>query len=173
MGVKVRKHSRVTDELPREIKREVDRLLVEGNATYDDIKSFLEGKGYDISRSSIGRYGKEFLAQYQRLKVIEDQSRTLISEAGDGMILEEAAAKIFAQKILEAQLSGDFNVMELPRLVSDFAKLQASTVQRERFKQEIRGRVEKTADSVKKTARKGGLSEDKAEEIRQKILGII
>ena len=173
MAEKVRRHSRIGDELPQELKREVDRLLVEGNVTYDDIKAFLEEKGYDISRSAIGRYGKEFLASYQRLRVIEEKSRALVSEAGDGMVLEEAAAKIFAQKIVEAQLLDGFDVLENPRLIADFAKLQSSTVARERFKRELKEKVEKTAESVVRTARQGGLSEEKAEEIRKKILGIV
>lgn len=173
MAEKVRRHSRIGDELPQELKREVDRLLVEGNVTYDDIKAFLEEKGYDISRSAIGRYGKEFLASYQRLRVIEEKSRALVSEAGDGMVLEEAAAKIFAQKIVEAQLLEGFDILENPRLIADFAKLQSSTVARERFKRELKEKVEKTAESVVKTARQGGLSDEKAEEIRKKILGIV
>jgi hypothetical protein len=173
MAEKVRRHSRIGDELPQELKREVDRLLVEGNVTYDDIKAFLEEKGYDISRSAIGRYGKEFLASYQRLRVIEEKSRALVSEAGDGMVLEEAAAKIFAQKIVEAQLLEGFDILENPRLIGDFAKLQSSTVARERFKRELKDKVEKTAESVVRTARQGGLSEEKAEEIRRKILGIV
>jgi hypothetical protein len=173
MAEKVRRHSRIGDELPQELKREVDRLLVEGNVTYDDIKAFLEEKGYDISRSAIGRYGKEFLASYQRLRVIEEKSRALVSEAGDGMVLEEAAAKIFAQKIIEAQLLEGFDVLENPRLIADFAKLQSSTVARERFKRELKDKVEKTAESVVRTARQGGLSDEKAEEIRRKILGIV
>jgi Glu-tRNA(Gln) amidotransferase subunit E-like FAD-binding protein len=173
MAEKVRRHSRIGDELPQELKREVDRLLVEGNVTYDDIKAFLEEKGCDISRSAIGRYGKEFLASYQKLRVIEEKSRTLVSEAGDGMVLEEAAAKIFAQKIVEAQLLEGFDILENPRLIGDFAKLQSSTVARERFKRELKEKVEKTAESVIKVARQGGLSDEKAEEIRKKILGIV
>lgn len=168
-----RTHSRISEELPPDLRREVDRLLVEGNATYDDIRAFLATKGYDIGRSSIGRYGKDFLVNYQRLKIIEDQSKTLVSEVGDGMILEEAAAKIFAQKIIEAQLTGKFDVLALPRLVSDFAKLQASSVVRERLKMEIKTKVQKAADEVVKVAKSGGLSKEKAEEIRKKILGIV
>lgn len=173
MGEKIRQHSRMIDELPPEVRREVDRLLVEGNVTYDDIKEYLAKKGYDISRSGIGRYGKGFLASYQKLRILEDQARTLVSEAGDGMVLEEAVSKLFAQKLVEAQLVEDFDVLEHGRLIGDFAKLQSSTVQRERFKRELKEKVEKTAESVVKTARQGGLSEEKAEEIRKKILGIV
>ena len=39
-----RKHGRIQDELPAEIREQVDRLLIEGGVTYDDIKAFLEEK---------------------------------------------------------------------------------------------------------------------------------
>jgi len=166
-----RKHSRVQDELPAEVRAQVDRLLIE-QATYDEIKAFLDSEGYDISRSAIGRYGHDFLAAYQNLRIIEDKSRALVSEAGDGMVLEEAAAKLFSQMILEAQLSGKLDIKKLPRIISDFAKLQTSTVSRERLKRDIAERVAQTADDVAKTVKKSGLSEDTAEEIRKKIMGI-
>lgn len=168
----IRTHSRIERELPAEVRREVDRLLVEGNATYDEIASFLTAKGYDISRSAIGRYGKDFLAQYQRLRIIEDKSRTLISEAGDGLSLEEAASKVFAQKILEALLSGDLDVLEVPRLVSDFAKLQGSTVLRERLKMDVKKRVEKAVETVEKTLTKKAVDAETLRRIREEIYGI-
>jgi DNA-binding transcriptional ArsR family regulator len=170
---RARTHSRIEKELPAEVRHEVDRLLVEENATYAEIEQYLANKGYLISHSSIGRYGKEFLAQYKELRIIEDKSKTLVSEVGDGMNLEEAASKMFIREILKVVMDGSFDVLELPRLVSDFAKLQASSVVRERLKMEIRQKVIRTADEVVKTARSGGLSPEKAEEIRNKILGIV
>jgi hypothetical protein len=171
-GKKIRVHSRISSELPPEIRREVDRMLVEGY-TYDEIEAWLKGKGHDISRSGIGRYGKGFLASYQRLRVIEDKSRTLVSEAGEGMILEEAASKIFAQMIIEAQLSGELDIKELPRIISDFAKLQGSVVLRERLKHDFSERVTRAADDVVKIAKSKGLTDAAAKEIRDKILGIV
>jgi len=173
MAEKVRRHSRIGDELPAELRREVDRLLVEGNVTYDDIQAFLAEKGYDISRSAIGRYGKEFLARYQRLRIVEDQSRTLVSEAGEGMILEEAAAKLFAQKIVEAQLSGELDILELPRLVSDFAKLQSSTVARERMKRDMAKKAEKAIDTIEKKAKTLDMPAELLEMVKREIYGIL
>ena len=170
---KMRRHSKISSEIPPELRRQVDTLLVEGN-TYEEIKDFLASKGYEIGRSSIGRYGKDFLTYYQRLKVIEDKSKTLVSEAGkDVLTLEEAASKLFVQMILEAQFKGEFDPIKLPRLVSDFAKLQASSVLRERMKMEFKQKVTKAADEVVKVAKAGGLTPEKAEEIRKKILGIV
>jgi hypothetical protein len=172
-GKKIRLRSRIASELPQEIRREIDRMLVEGGYTYDDIAAWASKKGFDISRSSIGRYGKGFLASYQRLRIVEDKSRALVSEAGEGMVLEEAASKIFAQMIIEAQLSGELDIKELPRIVSDFAKLQASSIMRERLKKDFRDKAKAVAEDVVKVAKQGGLSGKTAEEIRKKILGIV
>jgi hypothetical protein len=167
-----RQHGRVRDDLPQELREQVDRLLIEPGNTYEDIKAFLAKEGHDISRSAIGRYGKDFLNVYQQLRQIEDKSKALVSEAGDGMILEEAASKLFAQMILEAQMSGKIDVARYPQILGEFARLQASTVLRERLKRDFANKVKKTADAVIKTAKSNGLSDEAAEEIKRKILGI-
>lgn len=168
----VRRHSRVTTDLPEEVRREVDRLLLEPGVTYDEIVKHLEGKGHDISRSSLGRYGKDYLASYQQLRMIEDQARGLVSQAGDGLVLEEAASKLFAKEIVRLLIEQNVDIKKIPRLVSDFAKLQASSIMRERFKDELGKRVAKAAEEVTVAAKANGLSDKAAAEIRQKILGI-
>ena len=134
---KVRRHGRVQDDLPREVRARVDRLLVEGGSTYDEIRDFLAGEGYDISRSAIGRYGKDFLATYQRVRIAEDKASTLIGEVGDGLGLEEAASKLILQEVLETLLSGDLTPKEVAGLMGSLAKLQSASVNRERLKKEI------------------------------------
>lgn len=173
MGEKLRRHSRLTDDLPADVREQVDRLLIEGGSTYEEIRDFLAAQGYDISRSAIGRYGKDFLAAYRRLRIVEDKSRALVSEVGDGLVLEEAASKIFVQMVLEAQLDGNLDLKKLPRILSDFAKLQASSVAREKFKREIQEKVRGVAEDVAETAKKSGLTAAAADEIRRKILGIV
>jgi len=170
---KVRQHSRISDELPAEIRAEVNRLLIEPGVTYDDIQKFLAEKGYDISRSGIGRYGKGFLAIYQKLRIVEDKSKALVSEAGEGLVLEEAASKLFVQKIIELQMADDIDLKDIPRILSDFAKLQSASIMRERLKGDYAKKAEKAADDVVKVMKKEGLSAEKAAEIRKKILGVV
>ena len=167
-----RKRGRIRNELAPEIREQVDRLLIEG-ATYEKVREFLARRGIEIGRSSIGRYGKDFLNAYSRLRVVEDKSRALVSETGDGLVLEEAASKIFAQMVIEAQLSGDLDIKALPRIISDFAKLQSSSIMRERIKLTFRERAKSVAGEVAKVARTGGLAEEKAALIKKKILGIV
>lgn len=171
-GPKNRSHSRITDDLPEEVRVLVDRLLIEGSATYDDIKVFLDSKGYDISRSAIGRYGKGYLNFYRRVRVAMDQAKTLASDQGEGMVLEEAISKGFSQQLVEMLVSGDINLRDNTRILADFAKLQTSSALRERMKKEVGKKAEKAADDAARIARAGGLTDAKAAEIRKKILGI-
>lgn len=173
-GKKTRRHFAVEDRLPEDVRAQVDRLLIE-SATYDEVAAFLAELGYDISRSAIGRYGKEFLAVYQRLRMIEDQSRALVSEAGEGLVLEEAAAKLFAQQIVEGLANKEIDVKRLPRLVSDFAKLQSSAVQRERFKKDIAKKTVAAVEKIEKRSSAGGasLSPETLRIIKEEVYGIV
>lgn len=145
---KIRRHGKV-HELPQEVRTEVDDLLVEPGITYEDIVEFLKSKGYDISQSSIGRYGKEYLATYQQLRIVEDQARTLVSEAGDGLVLEEAGAKLFAQKIVELLMEEDVDIQKIPKLMMGFAALQRSSVAREKMKADIQKKILRKAEQNK------------------------
>lgn len=165
---KIRRRSKVETELPPELREEVDRLLIEG-ATYEEISLYLKDRGYDISRSSIGRYGKEFLNLYRRVKIIEDKSRAITSDTGDGLVLEEAASKLFTQQILKMLLAQEMDISAKSRIISDFAKLQSSSVQRERLKAEFRKRAEKAVESI----RKKEIPQEVLREIEEAIYGIV
>ncbi len=150
---KVRRHGKI-DHLPEDVRNEVERLLLEPDTTYEDIAEFLGKKGYDISRSAVGRYGKEFLNQVRELRVVEDQARTLVSEAGDGLILEEAASKLAAKSIVKLLLENGVQAARIPYLVSDLAKLQMSSVRREALKADLRKKLDRTFKKVEKDVKK-------------------
>lgn len=174
-GPKVRNHSRITDELPPEIREMVNRLLIEGVATYDDIQVFLTEKGHDISRASIGRYGKNFLNFYKRVLVAQDQAKTLVSEAGDGMILEEAIAKGLSQQLIEMLVSGDLDLRENTRVLSDFARLQTSSALRERMKKEYAKKADKAVEKIEAAlgGKKKAIDPDVLKTIKEEIYGIV
>lgn len=172
MSKTTRRRSRVEIELPQDLRQQAHRLILEG-MTYEDLADWSAGAGYDISRSSWGRYGKEFYEAYQAVKQFEDQSRVLVSEAGEGLTMEEAVGKLLLQKVMAAVTKGDFDILEAPRLLSDIAKLQSSNVQREKHKSEIVKKASEAAGKVEKLAKKGGLEQSTIETIRREILGIV
>jgi len=165
-----RKRGRIRNELAPEIREQVDRLLIEG-ATYEKVREFLARRGIEIGRSSIGRYGKDFLNAYGRLRVVEDKSRALVSETGDGLVLEEAASKIFAQMVIEAQLADKIDIIEIPRLISDFAKLQSSSAQRERVKATLQKKTQRVIEEAEK-GKEGMSKEEILSFIKERVYGL-
>ena len=171
---KHRRRSKIETDLPKELKDQVHRLLIE-NETYEDISLFLKQRGHDISQSSVGRYGKEFAEAYGAVKRFEEQSKALQSETGRGLAMDEALTKLLQQKVMAAIMGENFDIMDTPRLLGDIAKLQSSNVSREKFKAEIAAKAKKElADEQKqkldKAVKTGGLDPATAQKARQ-ILG--
>lgn len=169
---RVKTRTRVETDLPEDIRDDLNRLLLE-NATYDEITDWCREQGFDISRSSIGRYGKRFLESYRLIKQTEDQARALTSEVGDGLRMEEATSKLLVQQIMSALVADPGDILEHHRIIQAFAALQGSSVRREKAKAEFADRVRKAAENVEKIAVKGGLSADVVGKLRKEILGVV
>ena len=44
------------DEIPEDLRLKVDVMLADTSNTYEYISQYLKEEGYDISKSSVGRY---------------------------------------------------------------------------------------------------------------------
>ncbi len=168
--VHVRRRSRIETELPVDLRQQLNRVLLEG-ATYDDAAAFLAAQGFDISRSSVGRYGKEFFEAYQKIVQFEDQSRALTSATEKGMPMEEAVGKMLLQKVMAALVDGSADVMEVPRLISDVAKLQRSHVAMAQWKREIEKRADKAVENIKSKSKT--IDPDTLRIIKEEIYGLV
>jgi hypothetical protein len=166
----VRRRSRIETELPPELRQQLNRVLLEG-ATYDEAAGFLNGQGYDISRSSVGRYGKEFFEAYQKIVQFEDQSRALTSATEKGMPMEEAVGKMLLQKVMAALVDGSADVLEVPRLISDVAKLQRSHVAMAQWKREIEKRADAAVENIKTKSK--AIDPDTLRIIKEEIYGLV
>ena len=74
---KKRTKTRITskiDELPPEVKTQVDVMLTDPGTTYYNIAEWLVSMGFKVSKSSVGRYAMRSNTAAQRL--LEAQSRT-------------------------------------------------------------------------------------------------
>lgn len=175
MSKTFRRHSKIETDLPADLREEVNRLLLE-NTTYEDVALYCKAKGFDISRSSVGRYGKDFFEAYQNIRRFEDQSRALQSEVGDGMLLEEATTKLLLQKVMAALVDGSYDVLEIPRIISDVARLQVSSVQREKIKADFEKDLEKKKKAAVKNIEKKvkkHLDPETLRIIREEVYGIV
>ena len=167
---KGRRHSKL-HALSAEHQAELNRLLIE-DTTYEEIVEHFKGRGVDLSRSSVGRYGKEFMNQVRELKILEDQARALLTgEPEDAFKLEEAASKLAVKGILMWLLEGGKAAVDRPFMLKNLSDLQKASVSRERLKIEMRrkaeaavGRIEKAATALSK--------EEMIKMIREEVYGL-
>lgn len=171
-------------KLPVEILRQVNEMIVATGPerkTYDEIAAWVVEQGFQTSSSSIDRYAK-WLITLEKVKLLGEQARVIIEEAGQDspLRIEEAASKLGAvvmMELFQEVMKGDeIDPQKIGRLMGDFAKLQAASVAREKLKADFKERtgklVKQAAEDVARVAKSRGLTDEVAEEIRKKILGI-
>ena len=70
--------------LPAAVKQWLDDALVEGNFTgYETLEAELKQRGFDISKSSLHRYGQEFEERLNALKLATEQARAVVQASPD------------------------------------------------------------------------------------------
>ena len=72
------------DQLPDEIKAWLDEHLVNNNFSgYVALSEELKSRGYEISKSSLGRYGKAFEDRIEAIKKQTEMYKVLRDHVGD------------------------------------------------------------------------------------------
>jgi hypothetical protein len=172
-----RKHFAV-DEMPDEIRSKVNDLI-QGGVTYRAIAEKLAELGHPIAASSLCRYGQEFLGRMERLRIVNGQAQAILEESGGNPLrLEEAATQISLGVMTEFMLKlENLDGADPVEVMQTLARLQTSSVQRERlriqWREEQESKTKAAAADVCKSARAGGLSEEQVKEIEERILGIV
>lgn len=171
---KHRIHSKVT-ALPEDIREQLNRLLLEG-ITYEEAAVWCKDQGFEMSKSAVGRYGRQFFEAYQNVIRFEDQAKAMTGDVGEGLNLEEATGKLLMQKILSALITSESDIFEQHRMIQAVAALQNSAMRMEKLKidigKEMERRTASAAKDVEKITRKAGLKTETVDEIKQRILGI-
>ncbi len=174
MSRKQRSQSKIIRELPPELVQAVNDLLVNEHLTYQEITDFLTEQGHSISRSSVGRYGKNFLTKMEKLTIVREQAKTIIETQGDQapMALADAGNQVAMQLLLEELLRrDDLESADTLKLINSLALLERSGAIRERLKLTTRKKVD---DAVKEIESKVGksMSPEELANIREVIYGI-
>jgi len=165
-----RRHGKI-HELPKDILKQVHDLLLEPKITYSDIVAFLKDNGHEVSDSAVGRYS-EWFNEWRETEMLRDQAALIASDPATALDLEKMTSTMATTRFAYAMKKEGFDITEHPKLIAAFATMQASSVKREQWNSVVKERVMKTADDVSKIAKKGGLTDDAAAQIRAKILGI-
>lgn len=177
------------DTLPADVRRALDeRLVKNGFGDYVGLAQWLAEQGYGISKSALHRYGQALEGEYDEAMADARALLALTRAAGDlgeaGSEIASGAATILQTDIVRTALeirremdAGKRTALlaKLTRAQADVGRMTVS-VEKHRAQIEEAARAEErklAARTAAKEARAAGLSDDAAELIRQKVLGVV
>lgn len=134
------------DELPEDLRMKVDVMLSDTSNTYEYISLFLKEEGYEISKSSVGRYATRTNNAMQRLLEAQAQTDRLIQVVKENPEADYAEAAILLtmngllNKVATAE--EEFNEMPLDKAGRLIASLSRTKVYKDRVKQDMRKKAD-------------------------------
>lgn len=172
------------DLLPAATRAELNRQLVKrAFSDYEALAVWLAGQGFQIGKSTVGRYGQKLERKLEAIRASTEAARSIAEAAPDDADLRSAAVMSLVQTeifdvLVNLQEASDEDVDQVTRVkllshaAKNIATLSRASVNQKKWSLEVRGRASAVADEVTKAARQAGMSAETAETWRKKILGI-
>ena len=170
--------------LPPTLRKEIDKLLADGRHTIDQIVAHLRSLGADVSRSSVGRYSKQFDIVAAKMRESREIAAAFARELGEvpegdtGQILVEIMRNVVFKLALNANENDDGvdvkDVMRLAKSIKDLSSASKTGVETEaKIREQARKEaLEAAAQAVEKSGVQAGLDDNQLGIIRAKILGV-
>lgn len=175
------KPSSIETRLADDDKARLNELIAGGKLSIDGLVEWLGERGYEISRSAIGRHKKKIDRLAERLRQSRQISEALVRELGDA-VSEGEQSRLLAE--ITRSLIFDFQTKAMEQGIemepNDFffvAKAQKELAQVLRLSQDFEEKVmerakKAAAGAAKKAGRKAGISEEAIATIEREILKI-
>jgi hypothetical protein len=167
--------------LDPDIVDECNRLIRAGR-TNDEIVEALRGLGAQVSRSAVGRYKQNALQAMEKYKEAQEIAKVWVDRleaepSGDvARLLPEMLRTIAFQTLsqMSDQETGvdSQSIMFLARALKDVGSASKTNVDIELVLRNLRAKAAAAAESISKQVKSAGLSDEVADQIRAKILGI-
>ncbi|MCU4306990.1 DUF3486 family protein [Acinetobacter ursingii] len=173
------------DQLADEDKVWLDkRFMDQGFCGYEEIANILQERGYNVSKSSVHRYGQKV---EQKLAAVQasTQAAMMIADAApdDSDMRSSAVLSLVQTELFNALIALQESenpdadpadrIMLMAKAGKGIAEISKASVNQKKWESEVKERVQAAAKAVDKIAKKGGLSAETAAEIRKQILGIV
>lgn len=146
---KQRSKKRITskiDELPEQLRLQVDLMLADTSNTYVEISKFLKENGYEISKSSICRYAGRTNTALQRVKEAQMQTDKLVQVIKENPDADytEAAIVLTMNGLVNrmATAEEEFDAMPLDKAGRLIASLSRTKVYKDRVRQDMRNKAD-------------------------------
>ena len=159
------------------------RLEDSGFQDYQQLTDWLTELGYEISKSSVHRFGKKHEQKMQAVSLSTqaaiymaernpDDAGALSSTVITMMQSEFFNALVQLQSLDDTDTDPMVRMGMLSKISKGIAELSKASVNQKKHQIEVRDKANAAADKVEQLASKGGLSGKAVQEIRKAILGI-
>ncbi len=126
------------DELPDDIRVQVEAMLLDRTISYKEIADWCTEAGYEISKSSVGRYAQRTGRAAMRLQYVRENANAIIAAMKEhrGLELSDAANALVMDNLIGALSEAsaeDYSEIPLPKLIELTLKNQRNAVYKERM----------------------------------------
>jgi len=163
--------------LPDEVLAELNQKLLAGKfCDYSALAEWLQGKGFDISRSSLHRYGQNFEERLAAIAMATEQARAVADATPDSENnMNEALIRLVQTKAFEALIEAK-NAYNLPKMGVMIAKLSKASVDQKKWMADTRKKAAAALKNIEEktaTVGKKSLDPETLRIIREEIYGIV
>lgn len=171
--------------LPEEVRRWLDAALVEGNFSgYELLESELKGRGYDIGKSAIHRYGQNMERRLAAVRASTEAARQIAEAAPDDADQRSAAiislvqTDIFNVLLLMQEAEGaapEERLKIMGRAAKSIAELSRASVNQKKWQSEIRDKISVKMAALEGEAKTGktGFDLETLRRVRAELYGIV
>jgi Protein of unknown function (DUF3486) len=169
------------EQLPEPVRAQLEqRLIASAFSGYGELTAWLAENGFEISRSSLHRWGEKFEERVRAVKIATEQSRALVEASPDDAgTMNEALMRLAQEKMFTVlvDLQVDPDDIDVTKLFKTVAELSKAVVHQKRYAAEAAERAREQLraeqhEALKSIERKAGMSAETADVIRREILGI-
>lgn len=164
------------DELPEAARQELEqRLIKNGFSGYEELSLWLQQQGFEISKSSLHRWGSTFEERCAALRMATQQAKAIVAATPDDEgDMTEALMRLMQERLFSAlvDIEVDPKKLNLGSLAKALAPIARASIAQKKYAAEVKERVRAAAEAVDRIVQTGGLSAEGAAQLRAQILGI-
>lgn len=164
------------EQLPVDVREALEQKLIgNGFSNYAALADWLTEQGFEISKSSLHRWGSGFEERVDALRIATQQAKAIVKASPDDEgDMSEALMRLMQERIFSAlvSLEVDPKKINLGSLAKALAPIARASIAQKKYASEVRDRAQAAAAVVDRIASSGGLSAEGAATLRAQILGI-
>ncbi|MPN12927.1 hypothetical protein SDC9_160247 [bioreactor metagenome] len=134
------------DQLPEDIKSRIDEMIIDTTITYQEISDWINQQGFEISKSSVGRYAMRTTAAVARLMEAQKQTEALVNvvKRNPDVDYTDAGLMILMDGLVKKLTTAEeeFDNMPLDKAGRLITAISRTKVYKDRVKHDMKKKVE-------------------------------